>query len=403
MTSSYDFDSTYERRGTHSIKWEFIVRNGAIEPWDEAHPERGEEQILPLWVADMDFAAAPEIAQAIQARANHPVYGYASIPRGYRELVAGWQQRRNGWQANPDWVVPIPGIVPAMHLFVRQFTAPGDGVLIQRPVYHPFTFAAERNGREVVSASLKIENGRYVMDFDDLERKASDPNVKAALLCSPHNPVGRVWSADELNRYADICARNDVLVFADEIHGDLIMPGQIFVPYASVAAAQHGRFVVGTATSKTFNLAGLKLANLLIPDADVRAQMNDEVRASGLMGMNPLSITATEAAYTHGEPWLNACIDYIASNDVYLREFVAERMPKLGVIPLEGTYLVWLDFRAFGVDDESLADLLMNKARLYLDEGPIFGPEGSGFARINIACARVTLAQALARLAGALG
>lgn len=394
----YDFDQQLDHRGSNSIKWEYTVRNQVIRYWDGTSPEHGEERVLPMWVADMDFAVAPEIAAAIQERAAHPVYGYANVPPGYRELVAAWQRQRNGWDVNPEWVLPVPGIVPAMHLFVRRFTQPGDGVLIQRPVYHPFSFAAVNNGREVVNSSLRLVDGVYSMDFDDLERKASDPRVKVALLCSPHNPVGRVWTAEELSQYAEICARNDVLVFADEIHGDLIMPGIDFVPYASLDAAHQGPFMVGTATSKSFNLAGLKTANLVISDTHLHAEMAAEVRSCGLLGMNPFGVAATMAAYEHGEPWLDAAVSYIAENFAYVDDYLKQQLPEVSMIDAQGTYLCWLDFSALGLDTQELADLLLKKARLYLDEGQIFGSEGEGFARVNVACPRSVLVEAMQRL-----
>ena len=265
-------------------------------------------------------------------------------------------------------------------------------------VYHPFSYAAVNNGREVVNSALRLRDGRYEMDFEDLERKASDPRVKVALLCSPHNPVGRVWEAEELRQYAEICARHDVLVFADEIHSDLLMPGVEFVPFAAIDAARKCRFMVGTAASKSFNLAGLKTANLIISDAELRAEMAAEVRACGLLGMNPFGVVATEAAYTHGDAWLDAATRYIADNVVHLTQVLAHELPELVVIPLEGTYLVWVDMRALRLDSEALGELLLKRARLYLDEGHIFGPEGEGFVRINVACPRSILDQALHRL-----
>ena len=400
---TYDFDTVWNREGTNSVKWEFIVRESGIEQWDAANASKGDERILPMWVADMDFAVAPAIAEAIQQRATHSIYGYAQITNSYRDAVRHWQRSRNNWEVEREWIQTVPGIVPAMNLVVRRFTNPGDGVLLQRPVYHPFSHAAENNGREVVSASLQqAADGNYVMDYDDLERKARNPKVKVALLCSPHNPVGRVWTADELGQFADICTRNGVMVFADEIHSDLIMPGEAFMTYANVPAAHQAPFMVATAPSKSFNLAGLKTANMIIPDADLRAEFAAEVRATGLMGVNPFGIVATEAAYRHGHEWLDEANAYIAANLEFMTAYAAEHMPQIRVVKPQGTYLVWLDMRALGYSTEGLGDLLMNKARLYLDEGQIFGPEGEGFARINIACPRTLLELALDQLRSAL-
>jgi cysteine-S-conjugate beta-lyase len=397
----YDFDRLWPSEGTDSIKWEFVSTPNGPQPWDRARASQGDARVLPMWVADMDFAVAPEISEAMKARAAHPVYGYAGVGDDYRAVVANWQHERNGWLVDPEWVVPIPGIVPAMNLIVRRFTNPGDGVIVQRPVYHPFSFAVNNNGRDLRSASLKFEDGCYRMDLEALEREASDPNVKLALLCSPHNPVGRVWSARELADFSHICARNNVLVFADEIHCDLTLPGYEFVPYGTVDAVQGTAHIVGTAASKAFNLAGLKSANLIISEPALRTQMQAEIRATGLMGMNPFGIVATRAAYQHGGPWLDAALDYIAANVTYLRTFLRERLPRIQLIEPQGTYLAWMDMRALGLSQGELGELLMERARLYLDEGHIFGPEGVGFARINVACPRSILELALARLQAA--
>ena len=401
-SNPYDFDRVWPSEGTDSIKWEFKSSPNGPMPWDGANARHGDARVLPMWVADMDFAVAPEIAQALQTRAAHPVYGYAGVGDDYRNVVANWQRERNGWSVDPDWVVPIPGIVPAMNLIVRRFTNRGDGVIVQRPVYHPFSFAVNNTGRDLRSPSLKYEDGHYRMDLEALEREASDPNVKLALLCSPHNPVGRVWTAAELADYSRICARNNVLVFADEIHCDLTLPGHQFVPYGTVDAVKGTPYIAGTAASKAFNLAGLKSANLIIEDPELRTEMQAEIRATGLLGMNPFGIVATRAAYQHGGPWLDAALDYIAANVTYLRTFLKEHLPQIQLIEPEGTYLAWMDMRALGLSQEALGELLMERARLYLDEGHIFGPEGAGFARINVACPRSTLELALTRLRDAI-
>ena len=394
----YDFDTLLDRAGTNSIKWQFRKTPDGMQFWDQTDAHHGEQRVLPMWVADMDFQVAPEIADAIQKRAAHAVFGYAQPGPGYREAIQGWQQRRNDWSIELEWINPVPGIVPAMNLFVKRFTEPGDGVLIQRPVYHPFTFAAEYNNRRVVNSALAWDGERYVMDYEDLARKASDPDVKVALLCNPHNPVGRVWSREELNQYAAICAEHDVMVFADEVHSDLIMPGNRFVAYGTVENAWQKPFLVGTAPSKTFNLAGLKTGNMIIPDADVRAEFATEQRAAGLLGINPFGVVALEAAYNQCEPWLTEAIAYIAANMRHLEARILAELPKLKIIQAEGTYLAWIDMRALGLNGEQVESLLLDKARLFLDEGHIFGPEGEGYARINVACSRTLLDEAIDRL-----
>jgi cystathionine beta-lyase len=289
-------------------------------------------------------------------------------------------------------------VVTALHVIVRHFTAPGDKVLIQRPVYHPFTFSIDNNQREVASSALRLTGGRYEMDFDDLAEKAADPAVKLAILCSPHNPVGRVWSREELTRYAEICSENGVRVIADELHSDLIMPGRQFVSYGTLDERFLKDVFVCTAPSKTFSLAGLQTSNIIVPDTELRDELRIELRALGLWGTNPFGLVGTEAAYNHGEPWLEQVIDYIWGNLEYLDNYLKSRLPSMKLIPIEGTYLAWVDCRDLGLGGEALKSLMMDDARVYLDTGHIFGPEGEGFVRMNVACRRQTLEQALARI-----
>jgi cystathionine beta-lyase len=294
--------------------------------------------------------------------------------------------------------VPCQGIVPALNHIVRAFTERGDSIIIQRPVYHPFTYAVERNGREVVSNTLIHENGRYVMDFADLEAKAKDPAAKMLIVCSPHNPVGRVWTADELRRMGEICMANDVLVVLDELHMDLILPGNSFTPYATLGPDFEAKAIFTTAPSKAFSLAGIHSSNILIPDETMREAFRAELMASGILGMNPLGIVSMEAAYSpEGAKWLDACNAYLGGNVDYLETALAERVPEIKLIRPEGTYLAWLDCRAFGLDKDALASLMLDDAKLFFDEGYIFGPEGEGFERINIACPRSLVERAVDR------
>ena len=392
------FDRHTERAGTGSIKWQFHVSDGRIIEWDRTDASHGEDQVLPMWVADMDFQAAPAIHEAVMSVARHGVYGYTAPTSEYFESVCAWMHRRQDWYAEPDWVVPCPGIVPAFHLAVRRFTEPGDKVLIQRPVYHPFTYAAETNGRIPVSNTLRLANGRYEMDFDDLERKAADPAVKIALLCSPHNPVGRVWTYDELNRFARICTNNDVLIVADEIHADLTMPGFDFIAFGKLERALRENAIICTAPSKAFNLAGLQASNMVISNEALRESMRAELRSCGLFTLNPFGLAAVRAAYDDSEDWLDAALSYINDNLDRLESFASAHLPGIKVIRPQGTYLAWLDCRGLGLNDADLGTLFMDKAKLYLDEGHIFGPEGSGFMRLNVACPRSILDTALERL-----
>ena len=393
-----DFEQEVDHYGVNSIKWEFVVDDRVLKHWDLTDPDLGDRSVLPMWVADMDFLAAPPIIEAVTRRAQRGLYGYASETDSYLSAVCGWMARRKAWAVDPEWILMMPGVVTALHVIVRHFTAPGDKVLIQRPVYHPFTFSIENNQREVVSSTLHLTGDRYEMDFDDLAEKAADPAVKLAILCSPHNPVGRVWNREELTRYAQICSENGVRVVADELHSDLIMPGRQFVSYGTLDERFLKDVFVCTAPSKTFSLAGLQTSNIIVPDAELRDELRLELRALGLWGTNPFGLVGTEAAYNHGEPWLEQVIDYIWSNLQYLDKFLKSHLPSMKLIPIEGTYLAWVDCRDLGLGGEALKSLMMDDARVYLDTGHIFGPEGEGFVRMNVACRRQTLEQALARI-----
>jgi cysteine-S-conjugate beta-lyase len=283
-------------------------------------------------------------------------------------------------------------------MLVQTFIQPGEKVLVQRPVYYPFFSAVQNNGGQIVSNSLKLVNGRYQMDFDDLAEKTADPAVKMAILCSPHNPVARVWTAEELTRFGEICLANDVLVIADEIHCDLIYPGQTFTSFACLGEEFAQKSIVCTAPSKTFNLAGLKMSNIIIPDGALRRPFRRTLERHGLLGSSPFGLVATEAAYNHGEEWLTAVMAYIAANYRFMTEYIAEHLPQLQVLPAEGTYLVWVDCRRLGLDPVARKALIFNQAKVFLDEGEMFGPEGEGFERFNIACPRHILAEALERI-----
>ena len=396
--SDLDFDSWHERKHTQSIKWEFRVNDGHIEECDQSDARHGDDRVLPMWVADMDFQVAQPIRDAVEARAAHGLYGYAYRSDSYLHSVADWMRRRQGWNTRTGWIVPTPGVVPAIHLMVRRFSEPGDKILIQRPVYHPFTYAAENNAREPVSNSLVFREGRYHMDFDDLRAKTADPKVKLAVLCSPHNPVGRVWSDEELREFAEICTANNVLVVADEIHSDLIMPGHEFAPFGNLEDALLQNTIICTAPSKSFNLAGLQTSNLIIRNEALRESMEAELRATGLFTLNPFGLVATRAAYDESEYWLDAVIEYIDGNLDLLESYTAKHLPGLSVIRPQGTYLAWVDCRALGLDVDALGELMLDEARVYLDEGRVFGPEGDGFMRFNVACPRSLLAMALERI-----
>lgn len=392
------FDQEVDRRGTNSLKWEFVQREGDPHHWDHTDRFLGEDRILPMWVADMDFRCPDPVIEALTSRAQNGIYGYTAPTADFYQSVVSWMARRHGWAIKPDWICLTPGVVPALNLLVRTFVPPGAGVLIQPPVYFPFRSAIERNAREVFVNPLVFEDGRYHIDFSDLEAKAKDPRVKMLILCSPHNPVGRVWTPDELLRLGRICVENDVLVVSDEIHGDLIFRGHKFTPFATISDDFIGHSIICTAPSKTFNLAGLKTSCIIIPNNELRAQFETAVDSTGIVFLNPFGLVALQAAYDHGEQWLEDLLGYLQGNLEYLQAYLDEHIPQILLVRPEGTYLVWLDCRGLGLDDQALSRLMMDDARVYLDDGYLFGREGSGFERMNIACPRSILSEALHRI-----
>ncbi|MFN2121018.1 MAG: MalY/PatB family protein [Anaerolineales bacterium] len=395
------FDEIIDRSGTNSIKWEFAPRED--DPHQVDHTDRFLKQDgdLPMWVADMDFRCPEPVIRALAARVQHGIFGYSSPTDGFYDAAIRWMWRRHGWQIARDWICITPGVVPALNLLVRTFVKPGEKVLIQPPVYHPFRHAAESNGAEVVRSPLVYRDGRYWMDFDDLETRARDPQVKMAILCSPHNPVGRVWSRDELERFGRISIDNGVLVVADEIHSDLMFRGSVFEPFGKLATDLVEHSVICTAPSKTFNLAGLQTSCIVIANEELRTRFRLTIDATGGGLPNAFGIVALQTAYEQGEPWLEELLDYLQGNLEYVESFVAEHIPEIDVVRPEGTYLVWLDCRKLGLDAEGLRRLMRDEARVYLDDGTLFGAEGAGFERLNIACSRSLLEEALERMASA--
>jgi cysteine-S-conjugate beta-lyase len=398
-TMKTNFDQEINRKSTQSAKWGVIQDPDNPSRWVATDDYFGDNRMLPLWVADMDFAAPQPVIDALVKRAQHGIFGYTLRTASYDAAVVDWMQRRHGWTIAPEWILATPGVVPAVNLLIRTFVKPGEKVLVQRPVYYPFFNAIENNAAEIVSSSLVLADGRYEMDFDDFEKTAADPSVTLFILCSPHNPVGRVWTRDELSRLGEICLRHGVLVVADEIHADLIYSGITFTAYAAISEKMADHCVVCTAPSKTFNLAGLHTSNIIIPNACLRQRFQQTLNSCG-MGKyaNPFGVVACEAAYREGEAWLTEVMAYIEANLDYLQRFVDEQIPGIRVIRPEGTYLVWLDCRGLELENLALKRLMMEKARIFPDEGFIFGPEGDGFERINIACPRSILEQALKRI-----
>ncbi|GAB4579798.1 MAG: pyridoxal phosphate-dependent aminotransferase [Anaerolineales bacterium] len=391
---SYNFDQIIPRTDTDCIKWDFYGHGGQPVEWNGCE----NNQTLPLWVADMDFPSPQPVIDALTERARHGFFGYTGLTQEYYQTVIHWMKKRHGWEVEQDWIVNTPGVVTALFQLVQTFVKPGEKVIVQPPVYHPFYYAIEENGAVIARNPLIYKNGQYEMDFDDLALKAADPDVKMLILCHPHNPIGRVWRPDELRRLGQICLENGVLVVSDEIHGDLIHAGHSFTPYARLSADLAQNAIVCTAPSKTFNLPGLKMSNIIIPHAGLREAFQKTLTRGGIYGANAFGVVAVKAAYRAGEDWLGQVLAYIQANYQFLTDYLRENIPQIFAVPLEGTYLAWLDCRALGMEDKALMNLLLEKAKVYLDEGTIFGPEGAGFLRVNIACPRAILAEALARM-----
>jgi cystathionine beta-lyase len=398
VAMKYDFDREIDRKGTNSVKWEFIKRGGGLLHREESDAPSSGTRLLPMWVADMDFPCPEPVVEALVARAQHRLFGYTAPTDSYYDAIVKWMKKRHGWEIEPEWICTTPGVVPALNMLVKTYISPGDKVLIQTPVYYPFTKAVENSDGVLITNPLIYENGRYCMDFADLEEKTKDPQVKMAILCSPHNPVGRVWTRDELLRFGEICLKNNVLVVSDEIHGDLILEGYVFTPFAGISEAFTQSSITCTAPSKTFNLAGLKTSNITIADEHLRARFKKTLERTSLGGVGAFGVVALEAAYNHGEEWLSQVLDYIMGNLRYLEKYIAEHLPQIKVVPLEGTYLAWLDCRSLGLGKKELERMMLEEARVYLDEGYIFGIEGEGFERVNLACPRSVLVEALERI-----
>ncbi|RYM05122.1 pyridoxal phosphate-dependent aminotransferase [Sporolactobacillus sp. THM7-7] len=389
IQKTYDFDEPIDRLNTASVKW------------DEADRLFHAEGLLPMWVADMDFHAPDEVIDVLEKRAKHGIFGYTVRSEGYLSAVQGWMKARHGWSVQKDWICHSPGVVTALNLIVEGFTEPGDKVLIQPPVYPPFRKSVQNQGRELVNNPLVEHDGKYRMDFTDLEEKLSDPSVKLMILCSPHNPVGRVWSKDELLKVAELSLKYDVLVVSDEIHGDLIFEGNQHIPFARLSdeAAKHS--IICTAPSKTFNIAGLQISNIIVPNPALRKRYLSQLNRFGLGEPNAFGAAAAEAAYRRGAAWLDQCLHYIKGNADYVADYLETHLPELSMVPLEGTYLGWIDCRKLGLDKFRLQDLMLQKAKIAFNQGFTFGKEGEGFVRINLACSRTLVAEAMKRLKAA--
>lgn len=384
-----NFDKVIERRGTDCAKYDAAKANGY------------REDILPLWVADMDFAAPECVTRALHEAVDHGIFGYSIQSSRYFPAIEKWFSHYFDWELQPQWLIQTPGVVFALSAAVRATTAPCDNILVMPPVYYPFYKVIEDNGRNIIRSELPYENGRYTMDFADIEEKIVNNKVKTLIFCSPHNPVGRVWTLEELQTLGAICKKHDVTVISDEIHCDFAFPGHPHTPFVKACPDMAENTIVCTAPSKTFNLAGLQVSNILIPGEALRSRFQKEMDVVSYHGVNRLGAIAATAAYEEGGPWLEACKAYMQENLSYVRDFLAARLPKIKLVEPEGTYLAWLDCSELGLSKEELDDLIINKANLWLDTGSVFGESGAQFQRIVLACPRSIVEKAMEQLATA--
>lgn len=381
----YDFDKVIDRRNTNCYKWDFLKQ------------KFGNENVLPLWVADMDFAAPAPVVDRLIERAEHGVYGYSFASDEYYQVFQNWLQKRLNWKISKKWIINTVGIVPAINFAIQIFTEPEDKILVQTPVYFPFFESIKRNNRKVVNSQLKLFNNRYEIDYSDLEKKLKK-DIKLMLLCSPHNPVGRVWTKQELQKIANLCLENNVLLISDEIHADLVFKNYKHIPIASLNKEIRDNTISMYAPSKTFNVAGLATSSIVIPNKEIRQRFQNYLDKLGLHLINLFGIEAFTTAYAEGEEWLEQLLEYIQENYQFVRNFIQNNLPQIKAIEMEGTYLMWLDCCDLKLSQKELVDLFVNKAGLGLNDGTVFGSGGKGFMRLNIGCPRSILKEALEKL-----
>ncbi len=392
----YDFDCVYDRKKTDCYKW------------DLAPHIFGHEDVIPMWVADMDFPAAQPLVDALKERAEHPFYGYTHPGPSVVDSVVERVKRKFNWEIEGEWVVFTPGVVPALHAAIRSLTHPGDGVIMQEPAYHPFFPAVTGSGCQIVNNKLKLDGGRYYQDFEDLESKflpqtgrlRRPPRIKTILFCNPHNPVGRLWNVDEITRVGEIALDNGIPVISDEIHCELLFKGYKHTPFATISEEFEQNSITCMAPTKTFNIPGLAVSSIIIPNKKLRDGFNEI--ASGIVSEpNLFGFTALESSYRYGDEWLEQVLDYLQGNLDLLINYTKENIPGVKVIEPQGTYLIWIDFRGLGMDPVELGRFLLDEAKVALEDGYIFGKAGNGFMRMNIACPRSILKEALKRIESA--
>lgn len=378
----YDFDTIINRRNTNSVKWDMT----------------SEKDILPMWIADMDFKTADPVIKALEKRVQHGIFGYGAIPKEYYEAEASWWDKRHNFKIKEEWIEVSTGVIPSLSAVVQAFTEIGDKVLIQSPVYNYFNTSITNNRCHIVLNELKFNGEFYEIDFDDFEKKASDKKVKVFILCNPHNPVGRVWSQYELERLGEICIKHNVLVLVDEIHRDLVYKENKHIPFASISESFLMNSITCTAPSKTFNIAGLKASNIIVANYEYRKKVNRSLNINETIEPNVFGIEALIAAYNEGEEWLEQLLEYLEENRDYLISFINKRIPKLKVLKPEATYLIWIDCRSLGINSKELSEKIFEQGKLRINDGQTYGEAGKGFIRINIACPRAVLIEGLERL-----
>ena len=381
----YDFDRVVDRKNTHSAKW------------DRVEALYGDRDILPMWVADMDFPSPPAVIEAIKKRADHGIFGYVARPRSCNEAIIDWARKRHGWEIKDEWIAYSPGVVTALNLITLALSQPGDEIIVQPPVYYPFFSAIRNNGRQIVHNPLIFTDGGYAMDFEDLSTR-SGPRTRLMILSSPHNPVGRVWREAELRELGEFCVDNDIILVSDEVHCDLVLNGHRHTPTALISEPIAQQTITCMAPSKTFNLAGLKTSVIIIPNARIRRRYLNILQNLSIGMDNAFGVVAMESAYRYGEDWLEKLLQYIEGNLKFALAYSREKIPRIKVIRPEATYLLWLDCRELGLDKVALNDLFIKEAGVWLDDGPMFGVGGEGFQRMNVACPLATLREGLERI-----
>jgi len=385
----YNFDQIIDRKNTSCLKYDFGMQR------------KGRTDLLPMWVADMDFSLPEEILADFHKRIDHGIFGYTDPDAEYYAALDRWFSVHHGYHIQPEWVTLGCGVVYGLATGVKAFTEPGDAVLIQQPVYYPFREVIEDNGRKFVNSQLHYENGKYTIDFTDFEQKIEDNNVKIFLLCSPHNPAGRVWTKEELTRMGDICLKHNVIILDDEIHCDFVYAPHHFTSFLALDEKYRNNLVVFNSPSKTFNVAGLQPGNIIIPDENLRKRYRKANAAAGYSQGSIMGQVAVKSCYTKGDEWVKELVEYIAGNIAWVRDFVKENFSKATFVEPEGTYLVWIDFSGYGLSDDELEHLVTDEAKLWLDSGKIFGPATAQFERFNMACPRSTVEKAFQQLKAA--